>query len=173
MSRSTLTRSRSRPRLRGERRLDQPLESREGGGLNTVAEQELLTAREPVHGRDEPSHELVHRLQRGAGATLPASRHARHRPRRGSLDGRPAIGARFGPRERAKGTPVRTHHRMRPLRNVRARQPTLRRTWRIFGQGAEPPGPPQKKQGSKDPRLNPASWRHENRYCRSGFRRST
>ena len=52
----------------GVGRFDQALQHVECGGLDTVAEQELLTAGKTFHRRNEPQDEAVVRLQGRAGA---------------------------------------------------------------------------------------------------------
>ena len=48
-------------------RLDQPLQYVQCRRLDPVAEQELLTARKPLHGRDQPQEKTQVRLQRRTG----------------------------------------------------------------------------------------------------------
>jgi hypothetical protein len=51
-------------------RLDQPLQHIERGGLDSVAEQELLAAWEILDRGDKPAQKAVHRFERGANGTL-------------------------------------------------------------------------------------------------------
>ena len=83
----------------GVSRLDEGVEHVERGRLDAVSEQELLPAREALHGGHEPEEEAVMRLQR-------RTRLARARPFAGAIDAhrnrRAAPAARHSKRREAE-----------------------------------------------------------------------